>query len=446
MKIRFPKKSEIFLPHHAGIYDNRDRYIILWGGRGGAKSTDAAKKLILRCLSEKYFRQILVRKTYASIKDSQYSTIKSIIQEWGLGHLFEFIRSPLEIRCLNGNSFIARGLDKEEATKSIDNPTGIWYEEANQITEGDFIASSSSIRTPKAEYLQEIFTLNPECEGSYREFWIYKRFGFGERNELSFRGETIVENPMTGDKISQFYTIIHSTYHDNAHLPAEYIANMESLRSIDPYYYRVYALGLWGDKRNDSPFAFAYSREKHGGFPEWIQNEITYVSFDFNKNPICASVWQWIDDELRCLRSIKIPNSDIYELCERIKAYYPNALFLITGDASGRNQSALVKGNFHYYVAIKQALNLSDDQIRVPTVNPSLEANSFLVNAILSQMKVIIHEVDADSMHYDLANVKKRADGRIEKGDRNDPTQQADALDTLRYFFNTFVSHLFVQI
>lgn len=88
--------NEAFIP----LIDNKDRYIICKGGRGSSKSDAIAKKLIYRCLNENYFRCILIRNTYGSIKDSSYQTLKDIIIDLGLQDLFEFKIQPLEIHCI----------------------------------------------------------------------------------------------------------------------------------------------------------------------------------------------------------------------------------------------------------------------------------------------------------------------------------------------------------
>src|SRR6202044_1610908 len=115
-----------------------DRYLILYGGRGSSKSNFVAKKLIYRCLTEKYFRYILIRNTYNSIKESSYQTLVDIIVELGLKDLFEFKKNPLEIVCKNGNRFMARGCDDVTTLKSISDPCGCWWEE-DIPSESDFI-------------------------------------------------------------------------------------------------------------------------------------------------------------------------------------------------------------------------------------------------------------------------------------------------------------------
>jgi hypothetical protein len=87
---------------------------------------------------------------------------------------------------------------------------------------------------------------------------------------------------------------------------------------------------------------------------------------------------------------------------------------------------------------IKHYLKLSDGQIKVKP-NPRLHKNQVHVNTILAFYKVTIHGEKAKALVFDMENVKKRADGTILKDNRDDPAQQADALDTFRYFCNIFL-------
>ena len=186
-------------------------------------------------------------------------------------------------------------------------------------------------------------------------------------------------------------------------------------------------------------WAFAFDRKKHVAEPVLDPEHTVFLSFDFNKNPICCSVIQHYDGKVRVLETIKLPNSDIYALCDYITVYYPNLMFMVTGDATGQNTSALVRDNLNYYRIIKSRLNLGDAQLKVPSVNPRLEDNQVLVNSLLAKYEVEIHAEKAKALIYDLGNVKMLPDGTIEKTDRKDPKQQADALDTFRYFCNTFL-------
>jgi hypothetical protein len=77
----------------------------------------------------------------------------------------------------------------------------------------------------------------------------------------------------------------------------------------------------------------------------------------------------------------------------------------------------------------------------VPSVNPSLEDNRMLVNSLLARGNVELDPQFTKGLQFDLENVAVLPDGTIKKTDRNDPTQQADALDTFRYACNTYLKN-----
>lgn len=191
----------------------------------------------------------------------------------------------------------------------------------------------------------------------------------------------------------------------------------------------------------DNLWAFCFDRKKHLMQEPFLQPDnkhYLYLSFDFNVNPICCSVIQNIDNCINVHEVIALSNSNIHALCDTIKVKYPGFLYMVTGDASGKNQSALMSDKSHYYTIISQKLNIGAGAMRVPKVNPALEDNQVLVNSILEHGNVKIHSEKAKKLIFDFENVRTTPDGKIEKDNRSDMTQQADALDTFRYYCNAF--------
>lgn len=191
-------------------------------------------------------------------------------------------------------------------------------------------------------------------------------------------------------------------------------------------------------------WAFAFDSDKHVAKSLdpmiWSgnRNEPLYLSFDFNRNPITCSVVQHYDGCIRFLEQIKLENSDIYKLCDYIKSHWGDFLYIITGDATGKNSSALVQDNRNFYTVIMEKLRVSPMQLKIPSVNPRLEENQVLVNSIFQHYPVQINPDKCKVLIYDLENVSMNPDGSIVKDNRQDPTQQADALDCLRYYMNAF--------
>ena len=207
----------------------------MYGGRDSAKSYFAAQKVIIDTMRKPYSRFILVRKVYADIKDSQYQTIKDIVMAYGLMDHFHFIENPLRIVFKrNGNTIISRGLDKEHKTKSIKDPTGVCYEEANEIRFNDFLKTTTSLR---GGIIQEILTFNPELETE----WINSYFFPNKQSYEKPDGKFHWVNSIRSDT-----TILHTTYKDNRYCTEQSVELLESFKETDENYYKIYSLGLWG--------------------------------------------------------------------------------------------------------------------------------------------------------------------------------------------------------
>lgn len=189
---------------------------------------------------------------------------------------------------------------------------------------------------------------------------------------------------------------------------------------------------------SSNKFAYAFNEKKHVKDTNINYDYPVYLSFDFNKNPICCGIYQYYGNTLHIPYIIKLENSDIYKLCEHIKnmfvLYDPE--IIVTGDASGNSRSAMVRDNLTYFRIIMNELQLPRSAMKQSTVNPSIEQNQVLVNAVLQHINHAIDPNNAQGLIFDLKFVEMLPDGSIKKGDRNDPKQQADALDTYRYFVN----------
>ena len=247
------------------------------------------------------------------------------------------------------------------------------------------------------------------------------------------------------DKQHEWQGWVFTTY-DNPHMDA---AEVDAARkTLADVYFRCEYLAedvIMGDML----WAFAFEYKKHVKTVEYNPERYTYLSFDFNRNPISCIVAQWYGDKLRFVRAIKLANSDIYKLCNHIRVLYPKATFFVTGDATGKNSSALVADNINYYTVIKNKLGLAASQLKIPTVNPHLADNQVLYNSVLANYDVEMDKDLCKDLIYDHQNVKMLPDGTILKSDRNDPKQQADLIDCARYLvqllFKDFLKNLQIK-
>lgn len=402
------------------LIENKDRYLIMYGGRGSSKSDYAAKYLIYCCLTYSHFRCIMIRKIQAKVKDSCYQNIKDIIYESGLERFFSFTSSPVpRIECINGNFFTGAGLDDTSKIKSVKDPSTVWYEE-DIPEESDFITITTSIRTLKADTLQEVFTINPEVEGDYKENWFFKQFfkEHYERGELSFSDEitTILDKtPVTVN-----YTVHHSTHNDNPYLPDQFRALLEDLKRTNPYYYQVYTLGRWGTRIIEGRFYKEFTQSKNTHSDNKYNKDVAlHISFDFNVQPyVSLSIWQVYDKEMYCIDEIaaREPDNSTEGACllflEKYR-HHESGLF-IYGDPSGRNEDTKTQRGHNNFTIIRKTLKSMHPEIRVSRKAPSVSMRGNFINAIFRDneqgLKISIHE-GCNHIINDLLFGKQASDG-----------------------------------
>jgi len=226
--------NTIYLP----LLHDENRTHILYGGRDSGKSDFIAQATIIDMLQQEYFKMILLRKHHVSVKESQYETILEYLRMWGLMEHFHLTALPLTITCkLNYNQILARGLDKPDNTKSIKDPTAIWYEEADQISYTAYQESSNSLRTSREARLREYISFNPRNESS----WINKFF-FPEKQTYEREDGRFHFVKSTAPDT----TILHTNFMDNEFIRVKRVQKLISSKDIDENYYKVNALGLWG--------------------------------------------------------------------------------------------------------------------------------------------------------------------------------------------------------
>lgn len=440
-------EDEVFLPCYQHLHQPNDIDIeLLWGSRDSGKSTDIAGELILKCLESDYFRCILIKKTFRSVKDAQWQTIKDTCREWGIMEMFSFTVSPLEITCkLNGNKFLTRGCDDVENLKSISNPSHAWIEEANQLEESDYITIATTLRSNTGR-VKQYLSFNPECKGNYEDFWLYKNYmaEFYTKGVLSFTSSISIKLD-DGTVATRKYRSTHTTYKNNPYCSSERVAMYESLKSSSPYYYQVYALGMWGHPEVKNPFLIAINPAKHFTLnPVYDSQKQLYISLDFNIDPFAFTFGhRWRDStglHHHTFDEATIYHGSIPKAIEYINDMYGPSLPMckITGDASGNRRSIENRDNAGLFTQLQTGLRVRPQQIIVPS-NPThktsrADCNYFLMNFEDFQ----VNKDKCPNLCFDMQHVEVDETGHIIKEKREKDEQRADHLDCFRADINTF--------
>ena len=235
---RVAVSSKYYVP----FINSDHRYCVLMGGRSSGKSYNACLKIVIRMITDNYFKGVVLRKVFADIKDSVFEQIWEIIKQYDWDDSFHYTKSPLQITHVkNGNVLLARGLDKPAKLKSIANPNFVFIEEADEIGFDDFIKSDTSIRHPDPNVVQQlVMSFNPESE----EGWINDHFFPPKHSyEKDDGSHTYIKSTIKNA------LILHTTYKHNDFCSEGNIRVIEQLKTLgeDSNYYRVYVKGLWGN-------------------------------------------------------------------------------------------------------------------------------------------------------------------------------------------------------
>lgn len=245
--------------------------------------------------------------------------------------------------------------------------------------------------------------------------------------------KTLFHEPFIEGNLNPDYFYLRATMSDNPSLSEEYLSGLENLDDVTK---AVFVRGEWNIVDVDRPFAYSFDRKKHVRVGlELSPIEPVRISFDFNVDPITAVCGQSFEDKIHILKEYRLRHSDIYELCERILNDFSDHYLIVTGDASGSNRSAMTRGATNFYQIIKQELDLSKNQIRVPSINPSLKNSRVLTNSILQNHGKIFVDASCQYLIDDLESVEVNDKGEIEK---SKDARKTHLLDGFRYYLWTF--------
>lgn len=214
---------------YKSFWDCKKRYRIVKGSRGSKKSKTTALNLIFRMMQHPEANTLVIRQTFATLRDSCFSDLLWAISRFQVDHLWKSTTNPLEITYLpTGQKILFRGNDEPLKITSIAVPKGVlcwvWFEEFFEINkEDDFNKIDLSIRgeVPSGLFKQITMTMNP---------W----------SALHFSKARFFDS--SDDDIFAITT----TYQCNEWLDDADRRIFEKMRNNNPRRYRIEGLGEWG--------------------------------------------------------------------------------------------------------------------------------------------------------------------------------------------------------
>lgn len=204
--LSFPEKFQpLFQPHRFKIYE---------GGRGGAKSWNFARALLLLGY-QRPLRILCAREMQKSIKESVHKLLVDQIKAMELTHFYEILQS--EIRGANGTTFAFEGIRLNAANlKSFEGVDICWVEEAQSVSDQSWRDLIPTIR-------KENCFIHSSTEGSDSEIWV----SFNPILETDPTYKIFIKTPRANA------IHVHTTYRDNPWYPKPLLDEIEHLKATD---------------------------------------------------------------------------------------------------------------------------------------------------------------------------------------------------------------------
>jgi phage terminase large subunit len=226
------KISEVITPHFRAFWkaSNSKKYLkhVLKGGRGSAKSTHIAIKLITDTMKHPV-TTLCVRKVANTIEGSVFEQLKEAIDLLGVEAYWKVNKSPMSLTYIpRGNKIIFRGADDPNKIKSIKMskyPVAfLWIEELAEFKTEDEVSTieNSVLRAelPVGLFYAFYYSYNPPKR---KQSWVNKKF------ETQF----IPKNTF----------VHHSTYLENPFISKTFIEEANEVKGKKPQKYEWEYLG-----------------------------------------------------------------------------------------------------------------------------------------------------------------------------------------------------------
>ncbi len=223
-------------PKYQSLFQTKDRYVVITGGRGSGKSFAVTVFLALLTY-EKDNRILFTRYTMTSASMSIIPEFVEKLNLMGVIENFEVTKYEIKNK-VTGSSIYFSGIktasgDQTAKLKSISGVNTFVLDEAEELMEEDnFDKIDYSIRS-KVSANRVLLILNPTT----KEHWVYQRF---------FQNRGIADG-FNGSKSGVSY--IHTTYLDNEeHLSESFVNQVKEMKARRPQKYEHQIMGGWLQK------------------------------------------------------------------------------------------------------------------------------------------------------------------------------------------------------
>ncbi len=296
-------------PFQQEVFDHKARFKIVAAGRRTGKSFLACVMAYSHCLEHRNQRAILIAPTVSMIKESMWTSLKSIVHS---SHLEGLPREmDLELRFINGSKITLKGFDRPDSLRGISpSPSLIVLDEFAFIKSRSFSEVVLPMATDPNRKAKIVIISTPK--GVSNDF--YQLFNKGQEDRSGVWKSWQFTAEKVRPDMREELELARSTLDRNTY-DQEYCATFNNT--------------------GDSVF-YSFSRELNvsDNLLPLGDREPVHISIDFNIKIMASSVFAHRGDQLHCLEEL-YGSADTHQLIRKIKSKYKNRDITVYPDASG---------------------------------------------------------------------------------------------------------------
>lgn len=414
---------------------------LFYGWRDGGKSTSCLRILILKCLFDLNFRWAHVRQHYNELQGTSFQAIQDEIKAMGLERYFSWTEKNFKIvnKLRPSNYFFGASGDKPDKIRSTPNVTGIYWDEFHDVTAETFGSVMGTIRENLQNKAQTKFIALFNNDKVPADGFIAKTF-FDPLSPIYNDVERILIQHTNNPFIDQEQT--------KKKLLLTVLGDVEK--------YDLLTSGQFQEEQVDKPFIIADTTNLFNPQLRYDPRQPLLLSWDINNEPLTCLVSNVhigkhnhdigmirTFDEIKIGQDeiLKYPNLDKYMIaCKIIRERYPNAIFYITGDASGWQGDPMFKGSItsmYLYVCSMLGLNPKSAIITPKRNIEHLTSQTLCNSAIINHPDIQINPNTCPILAKEITKSRMEEKGKNILKDRKE--HKNDSLDAWRYILQTLL-------
>jgi phage terminase large subunit len=346
------------------IFTSNHRDIMLYGGSRSGKTLFTVWAIFVRASKTKS-RHVILRDKFNHAKRSIWLDTIPKMLTMAMPDLKPIPnKSDYYYTLPNGSEVWIGGLDSKERTEKIlgTEYSTIYFNETSQIDYNSVTIAKTRLAEKNSLIKKAYYDSNPPTKASWQYLLFEKKL-----------------NPIDNEPVDSpenYISFLMNPIDNLENIDQDYIKLLQSMPEADR---NRFLHGLYSDE-SDGQVYYEFNRDNH--VKEFIEHFGTkFVLSDFNVDPHCSLVCQFVDGQIQVIDEWFLRNSDTPKAVHEWSKKYKGST--VIPDSTGKNRKTSGQSDF-------DIIKAAGFQI-MSTHNPFVKDRVNNVNRCLKENKIIIH-------------------------------------------------------